>query len=188
MSVALREALSEIRTVEEMIAAFRDEGRCRRLLEALVWPNGRVCPACSDKRSIALAGRDMGKHRARPGLSQCSNGACRFQFTVATRTPLHATKLPLSIWLKALWLILQSDKGISSVRLAELLGISQPTAWRIGHALRLMLARETPLSGTVQGALSPKFGDRLGKSDAESRAGCSVLPHPHALLKKVAAV
>jgi transposase-like protein len=150
MPVALHEVLSEIRTVEEMVEAFRDEGRCRRWIEAMVWPNGRVCPACGYKRSIALAGRDMGRHRARPGLYQCSNGACRFQFTVTTRTPLHATKLPLSTWLKALWLILQSDKGISSVRLAEALGVSQPTAWRIGHALRLMLARETPLGGTIE--------------------------------------
>ncbi|MBM2716027.1 IS1595 family transposase, partial [Mesorhizobium caraganae] len=31
-------ALSSIRTVEEMIAAFRDEQHCRRLLESMVWP------------------------------------------------------------------------------------------------------------------------------------------------------
>ena len=150
MSWALRELLSGIRTVAEMIEAFRDEERCRRLLEAMVWPHGRICPACGYKRSIALAGREMGRHRTRPGLYQCSNGACRFQFTATTRTPLHATKLPLATWLKALWLILQSDKGLSSVRLAEALGVSQPTAWRIGHALRLTLARETPLGGTVE--------------------------------------
>lgn len=107
-------------------------------------------PACGYRRSIALAGRDMGQYRAQPGLYQCSNGACRFQFTATTRTPLHSTKLPLSTWLKALWLILQSDKGLSSIRLAEALGVSQPTAWRIGHALRLMLARENPLGGTVE--------------------------------------
>jgi len=63
---------------------------------------------------------------------------------------LHSTKLPLSTWLKALWLILQSYKGLSSVRLAEALGMSQPTAWRMGHALRLMAARETPFDGTVE--------------------------------------
>jgi hypothetical protein len=34
--------------------------------------------------------------------------------------------------------------------LAEALGVSQPTAWRMGHALRLMLARENPLGGTVE--------------------------------------
>jgi transposase-like protein len=141
-----------IRTVAEMIEAFADEERCRRLVEALVWPDGRVCPACGYKRSIALAGRDMGQYRARPGLYQCSSGACRFQFTATTRTPLHSTKLPLSTWLKALWLILQSDRGLSSIRLAEALGVSQPTAWRMGHALRLMLARETG----VPVAMEPK--------------------------------
>ena len=47
---------------------------------------------------------------------------------MTTRTPLHGTKLPLRTWLTATWLILQSDKGISSVRLAEALGVSQPTA------------------------------------------------------------
>jgi len=49
-----------------------------------------------------------------------------------------------------MWLLLQSDKGLSSVRLAETLGVSQPTAWRIGHALRLMVAREKMLDGTVE--------------------------------------
>ena len=49
-----------------------------------------------------------------------------------------------------MWLILQSDKGISSLRLAEAIGGSQPTAWRIGHAVRLTLARENQLDGIVE--------------------------------------
>lgn len=144
------EVLSAVRTVEDMIEAFRDEEHCRRLLEAMIWPNGRICPSCGYKRSLAIAGRDMGKKRARPGLYQCGHGDCRYQFTVTTRTPLHSTKLPLRLWLKALWLILQSDKGLSSVRLAEALGVSQPTAWRMGHALRLLMANEAPLGGIVE--------------------------------------
>ena len=65
-------------------------------------------------------------------------------------TPLHSTKLPLRVWLTGLWLILQSEKGISSVRLAEAVGVSQPTAWRMGHALRLLVTRGHPLEGTVE--------------------------------------
>jgi hypothetical protein len=141
--------LSKIKTVSDMVEAFHNEERCRRLLEQMVWPRGRVCPACGFRESIALAGRDTGA-KARPGLYQCSNGVCRHQFTVTTHTPLHATKLPLRIWLTAMWLILQSDKGISSPRLAEAIGVSQPTAWRIGHAVRLMLAREKQLDGIVE--------------------------------------
>ena len=124
MSEAVRTMLSGIRTVEDMIAAFGDGQQCRRLFEAMIWPNGRICPACGYKNSIAIAGRDMGRQRARPGRYQCSSGDCRFQFIATTHTPLHSTKLPLSTWLKALWLILQSDKGLSSVRLAEASGCS----------------------------------------------------------------
>src|SRR3712207_5611059 len=149
MEFSVREALSGITTVQDMVRAFQDEDRCRRLLEAMVWPNGRICPACGYRRSIALMGRENGKC-ARPGLYQCSDGTCRFQFTVTTRTPLHATKLPLRVWLSGLWLMLQSDKGISSIRLAEALGISQPTAWPMGHALRLMVGREQALDGVVE--------------------------------------
>ena len=143
------EVLLGIKTVTDMVAAFQDENRCRRLLEAMVWPKGRLCPACGYKSSTALAGRDVGR-RARPGLYQCSSRDCRFQFTVTTRTPLHATKLPMRIWLKGLWLILQSDKGVSSVRLAEAIGVSQPTAWRMGHALRLLVSSERQVGGTVE--------------------------------------
>jgi len=146
---AVREILAEITTVSDMVAAFRDEERCRRLLEAMIWPRGRLCPRCGCRDSIAIAGRDVGR-KARPGLYQCSDGECQSQFTATTRTPLHSTKLPLRTWLTGLWLILQSDKGISSVRLAEAIGVSQPTAWRMGHALQLLVTREHYLDGTVE--------------------------------------
>ena len=143
------EALASISTVSEMVEAFGDEDRCRQIVEAIVWPRGRLCPACGFRRSTALAGRDKGR-KARPGLYQCSSSDCRLQFTVTTRTPLHATKLPLQSWLTALWLILQSDKGISSVRLAEAVGVSQPTAWRMEHVLRLLVTQEQLLTGMVE--------------------------------------
>ena len=103
MQLSVGEMLSRITTVPDMVRAFQDEGHCRHLLEAMVWPTGRICPACGYRRSTALMGRENGK-RARPGLYQCSSGTCRFQFTVTTRTPLHATKLPLRTWLSGLWL------------------------------------------------------------------------------------
>ena len=58
--------------------------------------------------------------------------------------------MPLRTWLTAFWLILQSDKGISSVRLAEAIGVSQPTAWRMGHVLRLLVTQEQLLTGMVE--------------------------------------
>jgi hypothetical protein len=49
-----------------------------------------------------------------------------------------------------MWLMLQSDKGLSSAGLAKILGVSQPVAWRIGHALRLMAAREKMHDSTAE--------------------------------------
>jgi hypothetical protein len=55
----------------------------------------------------------------------------------------------------------QSDKGVSSVRLAEAIGISQPTAWRMGHALRLMvgLDRQLEWANSAEG-----FNDRVRRT------------------------
>ena len=102
---------------------------------------------------------------------------------MTTRTPLHSTKLPLRVWLTGLWVILQSDKGISSVRLAEAIGISQPTAWR--HALRLLLAREHQLDSTVEmdefyiGGSPPKT--LIGRASGED-AKASLGPRRHRFL------
>ncbi|MBK1668167.1 IS1595 family transposase [Rhodovibrio sodomensis] len=128
-----------VRTAADAMVAFSDEVECRRILEAMVWPQGRFCPFCGSLNSAPIAGRDLGK-KARPGLYQCAERECRGQFTVTTHTPLHSTKLKLSIWLQAIWLSLQTDKGMSSPRLAELVGVTQTTAWRMGHVIRLLMA------------------------------------------------
>ncbi len=69
-NVEMLAALTNIRTAEDMVVAFRDEEQCRRLLESMVWPAGEfalpVLQALDRNRR-----RDMGKARARPGLYQC---------------------------------------------------------------------------------------------------------------------
>jgi Transposase zinc-ribbon domain len=66
MALGLQD-LAGIRTVAKMTDAFQDEEHCRRFLEAMVWPGGRICPACGCRRSTALAGREVGRH-SRPLL------------------------------------------------------------------------------------------------------------------------
>ena len=88
----------------------------------------------------------------RAGLYECAK--CKRQFTVTTTTPMHSTKLPLRKWLLAIYYILISSKGISSVFLSRLIGVKQSTAWKMGHAIRFMMdswANELPLlSGTIE--------------------------------------
>jgi hypothetical protein len=71
MEVSVREPLAGITTVPDMVQGFQDEDHCRRLLEAMVWPTGRICLACGYRRSIALIGRESGK-QARPKCQMTS--------------------------------------------------------------------------------------------------------------------
>lgn len=135
------------------------------------WSGRKAASArhCGSTRTTAVAGRDMGK-KARPGLYQCSELACRRQFTATTKTPFHATKLALRAWLTGFWMQLHSDKGISSVRLAEAVGVTQSTAWRMGHAFRVLMAnRETKLGGIVE-ADDVKIGGKPRKDPANPDA------------------
>jgi len=52
---------------------------------------------------------------------------------------MHSTKLDLRVWISAMFLVLTSGKGISSVVMARLLGVNQKTAWKMGHAIREMM-------------------------------------------------
>jgi hypothetical protein len=49
-----------------------------------------------------------------------------------------------------MYYIANSSKGISSVVLGRWLGISQPAAWKMGHAIREMMAAGGPLNGIVE--------------------------------------
>jgi transposase-like protein len=110
---------------------FPDETKAREWLEARVWPNGPVCPHCGATGDdvTALKGK---AHR--PGLYQCS--ACREQFTVTVKTVFERSKIPLSKWLAALFLLTASKKGVSAHQVHRSLGISYKSAWFMMHRLR----------------------------------------------------
>ena len=119
--------------IKQLQKQFPDESACRLFFESMIWSSGRTCPHCGSVKSWTIKGRS-----ARDGLYECGN--CGLQFTVTTKTPMHSTKLPLLTWLTAMYLVASSSKGISSVVLGRLVGTTQKTAWKLGHAIRAMMA------------------------------------------------
>ena len=132
---------------DQLRERFPDEEACRSFFESIIWRKGRFCPKCGFERSYRLSGKT-----SRAGLYEC--GWCKGQFTVTTKTPLHSTKLSLWKWLLAMYYIVNSSKGISSVFLAKWIGVTQKTAWKLGHAVREMMdpgaEGEPILSGKVE--------------------------------------
>ena len=113
---------------------FQDETKAREWLEARVWANGRVCPHCGNADQDKITKLEGKAHR--PGVYQCNEPACRQQFTVTVNTVFERSKIPLTKWLAALFLMTASKKGVSAHQVHRMLGISYKSTWFLMHRLR----------------------------------------------------
>lgn len=115
---------------------FHDDDKARLHLEAIRWPNGPVCPHCGSVATpYTLEGKGGKKGtKARPGLLKCSD--CREQFSVTVGTVFEHSKVSLSKWLTAVYLLTSSKKGISSHQIHRTLDVTYKTAWFMTHRIR----------------------------------------------------
>jgi transposase-like protein len=111
---------------------FQDEAAAYAHVEALLWPQGPVCPHCdnSDQEKIGV----LNGKTTRPGLRKCY--CCLKQFTVKVGTIFEDSHAPLRLWLQAIYLMCSSKKGISTRQLQRTLGVGMITAWFMGHRIR----------------------------------------------------
>lgn len=110
-------------------AHFHNDDKARQYLEAIRWPNGPICPHCTSPAHYKLKGE---AHR--PGLYKCKD--CEKQYTVTVGTVFERSKIPLSKWLMATYLLCSSKKGISSHQIHRTLGVTYKTAWFMTHRIR----------------------------------------------------
>ena len=113
------------KSLREFQTRFRDDDGCRAYLAACRWPEGFRCRRCGSTDAFTLAGR---------GLRQCK--ACGQQTSLTAGTVLHRTRVPLTIWFWATYLVTTHTPGLSAVQLQRQLGISYETAWALLHKLR----------------------------------------------------
>jgi predicted RNA-binding Zn-ribbon protein involved in translation (DUF1610 family) len=122
---------------------FATEDACAEYLFDRRWPDGFVCPGCGDGRAWLL--------RTKAFTYECA--ACGRQTSVTAGTIMHASKLPLTIWFWAAFLMATHSNGISALQLQSQLGLgSYRTAWMLcGKLRRAMVNPERePLCGIVE--------------------------------------
>ena len=117
----------------------------RQELEAILWPNGPICPHCKNTGAWAIQGPSV-----RKGLYRCKQ--CRKQFTVTIGTVMHRSHLPIEKWLIAAELMKENPK-ITSTQLAEKLDIACPTAWRMRRLIRIDLDTGQKFENEIKQAL-----------------------------------
>jgi transposase-like protein len=124
----------------QLFAMFPDQETARIYLESRLWPNGAKCSICqSTERITARKG----------GFYRCLG--CKVDFTVRTGTIFERSHVPLHKWIYAMYLLVTSRKGISSLQLAKEIGITQKSAWFVLQRLREACGNDmTMLQGIVE--------------------------------------
>lgn len=135
---------------------FHDDDKAREYLESIRWPKGPVCPHCG----VVGDHYRLEGEAHRPGLLKCKD--CRKQFSVTVGTVFERSKISLSKWLMAAYLLCSSKKGMSSHQLHRTLGVTYKTAWFMTHRIREAM-KDTSTdqlggkgsSGIVEAGLAP---------------------------------
>lgn len=109
----------------EFFKKFPTDKEATEFFEKLRWADGVICPYCGSRHISSCKV---------PMPYRCRN--CRKHFSVRIGTILNESKLPLQKWLLAIYILTNAKKGISSLQLAEYLGVTQKTAWFLAHRIR----------------------------------------------------
>ena len=102
------------------LRSFGSEPQCEQALEAARWPEGFRCPRCAGASHYVL--RDGARK-----VFQCQ--ACRHQASLIAGTMFQGTKLALTTWFLAIYLISQAKTGLSA------LALKRPAGGELPHGL-----------------------------------------------------
>src|SRR3974390_2072797 len=92
----------------QLFQKFPDAESARKYLESRLWQNGPSCPKCKQGSRITTR---------KDGFYRCN--ACQLDFTVRTGTIFERSHVPLHKWVYAMYLLVTSRKGVSSLQLAK---------------------------------------------------------------------
>ena len=143
-------------SLPQFMSSFGTEQQCERALMVARWPQGFRCPRC-DHAAHYVVGHGQRK------LFQCN--ACRHQASLIAGTLFASTKLPLTKWFLAIYLISQAKTGLSSLALKRQIGVSYPTAWLVHQKILAAMAQREDthrLGGVVQLDDAYLGGERAG--------------------------
>ena len=129
-------------SLQQLFKEYGTEEQCEKVVFQWKWPTGFSCPACQKSSYCVLEKRH---------LYQCNR--CHHQTSLTSGTLFESTKLPLTTWFLAIYLITQSKTGKSALSLKRDIGVSYNTAWSMKHKImQAMKERDDkePLTGTIQ--------------------------------------
>lgn len=128
--------MKAFKSILEFQKHFDTEEKCREYLEQQRWNGTPACPFCGSVNVCRFTTNNR--------IFKCREKECRNKFSVTVGTIYENSKLPLTKWFLATYILSVHSKGISSLQLAGWLGITQKSAWHLNHRIRQMLGNNAP--------------------------------------------
>lgn len=123
----------------EIINKFGTQEHCVQHLEKLRWGNIPECPYC--KSCFSSPQPKELRHK-------CLD--CNRSFSVLIGTIFESTKLSLTKWFLAIYLIMDAKKGISSLQLSRHLKVNKDTALFLQRRIRSTMNESNILNGVIE--------------------------------------
>jgi transposase-like protein len=143
-------------TVQQFFEMFPDDDACLAHLMAVRYGETIVCPKCGKE----------GKFSRLAKVLAYSCPSCGHHIHPMVGTPFAKSHVALQKWFYAMYLFTTSRHGVPAKELERQLGVSYPTAWRMGHEIRKYLAKvdgDRSLGGHVEIDETWVGGYRKGK-------------------------
>ncbi|MEY4211685.1 MAG: hypothetical protein RLZ92_2066 [Pseudomonadota bacterium] len=129
-------------SLTDFMKRYGTERQCTDALFQARWPSGFQCRDCGGRRYSMVNTRN---------LYQCST--CHHQTSLISGTLFEQTKLSLTVWFLAIYLLTQAKTGLSALALMRQIGVSYNTAWSLKHKIMQAMKEQDdrkPLTGIIQ--------------------------------------
>ena len=157
----------------EFTEKFNSEEKCRDHLLHLRVKDGYKCPKCSHGKYAAISTRN---------LLACNK--CNHQMSATNGTAMDKTKIPLTKWFAAMYMMSNDKRGCSATKLSKDLSLPYNTAWYLHKRIQSAMSNREEqyvLEGIVQfddsyvGA--KKKGGKRGRSTKKPKFAAALSLH-----------
>ena len=132
----------------ELRQAAVGETQAVAFLEKWRWRGTPCCPLCGSLAVYQMKGRDG--NRNKDYRWRCKD--CKGMYSVRTRTVFEETRLPLRVWVYAIWKAASGKKGYSALQLSREMEITHKSALFVLRRIRHGVGDESvaKLTGTIE--------------------------------------
>lgn len=129
-------------SIFQLFEMFPDDDVAEQWFISERWSDGVKCAFCESSNI-----KDSSAHKEM--RFRCNT--CKKWFSVKSNSLMHSSKLGYQKWAIAFYLFATHPKGLSSIQLGKILGITQKSAWHMLHRIRKAYDTiDEPFEGEVE--------------------------------------